>query len=161
MTTNVTPSVSPFVDLAKQLTQRFDADKDGKLSSVEFTNLLTQMLGTLAPSTAAAPAATVSSADRKPLGIMGGFDPTKLANLKHNSLKYDIGRILMYHPNTPDGLRAALPEIQQIVPEARIMAGKGDKVDFGEYVFEGERIGVVDLIFAAGEGGTSWQWLTA
>jgi hypothetical protein len=66
---------------------------------------------------------------------MGGLDPAKLANLNHKSLKYEVGRILQYHPNTPEGLRAALP-------------------------VRGERIGIVDVIFAAGEGGKSWQWLT-
>ena len=36
--------------------------------------------------------------------------------------------------------------------------GKGDKFDFGDYRFEGERIGIVDLILAAGEGGKGWWW---
>ena len=168
MATNVTSTTLSVVDLASQLTKRFDTDKDGKLSTTEFTQLLSQLLGTLGNSTAStmasssfATAGSLPAADRKPIGTMAGFDPGKLANLGHKTLKYEIGRILQYYPNTPEGLRAALPEIQQIVPEVKIMAGKGDKLDFGEYRFEGERIGIVDVIFAAGEGGKAWQWLTA
>jgi len=166
MSTTVTSSTLSVVDLAGQLTKRFDTDKDGKLSTTEFTSLLSQLLGTLGASTAATFPSAAASPTASPLkssekiGLMNGFDPAKLANLSHKTLKYEVGRILQYYPNTPEGLRAALPEIQQIVPEVKISAGKGDKLDFGEFRFEGERIGIVDVIFAAGEGGKSWQWLT-
>jgi hypothetical protein len=73
-----------------------------------------------------------------------------------------MGRILQGYANTPAGLREALPEIQQLVPGAKIVGSKGDKVDFGDYVDNrGTRIGVIDLIQAAGEGGKAWTWQPA
>ena len=52
MSTSVTPTTLSVVDMASQLTKRFDTDKDGKLSTMEFTQLLSQQLGTLGSSTA-------------------------------------------------------------------------------------------------------------
>ena len=82
-----------------------------------------------------------------------------MANASHDSTKYRIGRILQYYPNTPAGLRDALPEIQQIIPGVKIAGGNGDKLDFGSYVDpKGYKIGIIDVLQAAGAGGTAWQW---
>jgi hypothetical protein len=157
-------------DLAAQITKQLDADNDGKLSSTEFEGFLSQFLNTVgqnvttaaASASAAATAATAAApaaAARPAIGIMAGFDPAKLANTAHDSFKYQIGRILQGFPNTPAGLREALPEIQALVPGAKIVGSKGDSIDFGAYVDNrGTRIGVIDLVQAAGEGGKAWQW---
>ena len=151
-------------DLAATITRQLDADKDGKLSVTEFEGFLTDFLGALnkpegaVNGTAAQPAA--AEAPRAAIGRMAGFDSGKLANTAHDSTKYQIGRVLQFYPNTPAGLRDALPEIQQIAPGAKIAGSKGDKLDFGGYVDgRGERIGVIDIIQAAGLGGTAWQWI--
>jgi hypothetical protein len=151
-------------DLAASITRQLDADKDGKLSVTEFEGFLTDFLGALKQpltstgTTAAQPAA--AEAPRSAIGVMAGFDGAKLANSSHDTTKYQIGRILQFYPNTPAGLRDALPEIQQIAPGAKIAGTKGDKLDFGDYVdAKGERIGVIDILQAAGLGGTAWQWI--
>lgn len=151
-------------DLAATITRQLDADKDGKLSVTEFEGFLTDFLGALKTPEAATSGATVqpaaAEAPRAAIGRMAGFDGGKLANTAHDSTKYQVGRILQFYPNTPAGLRDALPEIQQIAPGATIAGSKGDKLDFGDYVDgRGERIGVIDIIQAAGLGGTAWQWI--
>lgn len=169
-----TSSIQPpqsLQDLAASMMRRFDADGNGSLSSQEFGSLLTDLLGRLqttpgvgttspgftAASAAAAPEATATA--RSKVGYMGGFDLVKLNNVNHKTLKYEMGRIMQFYPNTPEGLRQALPELQQLVPGVKITGSKGDKLDFGEYVDpEAGRIGVIDVIQAAGLGGVSWQW---
>ena len=162
-------------ELAASLTQKLDADRDGRISNTEFTGFLTQFLGALKTGTASSQAMTSLSAltggtssltgwthatARTKMGTLAGYDSTKLANENHRSAKYEIGRILQYYPNTPDGLKAALPEIQQLAPNARIVGSKGDKIDFGGWVDgRGEAIGVIDVLEAAGLGGRAWQWL--
>lgn len=100
-------------------------------------------------------------AQRPNVGNLEGFDAGKLANENHNSAKYICARIFQKYPNTPEGLRQALPEIQRHFPEARIVGSKGDKIDFGNSVCPktGERLGTIDVLRAAGEGGKAWQWL--
>jgi hypothetical protein len=166
-------SVSEF---AASITQKLDADKDGRISNSEFSGFLTQFLGALKTGTGSSPAmmsslsgltGTTSSltgltlaTSRAKVGTLAGYDSTKLANENHRSAKYEIGRILQYHPNTPEGLKAALPEIQQLAPNARIVGSKGDKIDFGGWAdSRGEVIGVIDVLEAAGLGGRAWQWL--
>ena len=155
-------------DLAATITKQLDADKDGKLSATEFEGFLSQFLTSLgqnvttaaASANATTTAATTAPAAARPaIGNMAGFDAAKLANTAHDTFKYQIGRILQGFPNTPAGLREALPEIQTLAPGAKIVGSKGDSVDFGAYVDNrGTRIGVIDLVQAAGEGGKAWQW---
>jgi hypothetical protein len=164
-----TQTANPIQDLAAAITKKLDVDGDGNLSSVEFSNFLTQFLGALLKQpTAASSSSTASSAtsaaetpavERKVVGTMAGYDNAKLGDLTHTTTKYTMGRIFQYYPNTPAGLREALPEIQQIVPQAKIVGSKGDKLDFGDYVdARGNKIGVIDVIAAAGDGGTAWHW---
>ena len=116
------------------------------------------------PATAATTTGTTATtADtttaRTRVGVMASFSDEKLADPTHTSFKYQIGRILQYYPNTPEGLKAALPEIQKLVPEAKIVGTNGDKLDFGSYVDrKSGKIGVVDVLHAAGRGGESWGW---
>ena len=168
MSTSTTPiqSSNPIQDLAARITKKLDVDGDGNLSSIEFSGFLTQFLGALQPGATGNGAVTSAlnnfagaAADRSPVGTMAGFDATKMANLSHNSSKYQIGRILQYYPNTPAGLRDALPEIQQLVPGAKIAGSSGDKLDFGSYVdSRGDKLGVIDVLLAGGAGGRAWQW---
>jgi hypothetical protein len=156
-------------DLAKAITSRYDADGDGRLSSDEFSGFLSSFLGSLQnnPLTSAASntlsttngTTSAAAADRPKVGTMAGFDAAKLANTSHTSPKYQIGRVLQYYPNTPAGLKAALPELQQLIPGLTIAGSKGDQLDFGNYVSpEGIKVGVIDVIQSAGSGGTAWQW---
>ena len=153
-------------DLAATITRHLDTDNDGKLSTTEFEGFLTQFIGVLQQQqNTTRPAATtptlfsLDTVEKAKVGTMTGFDATKLANTSHDTTKYQVGRILQYYPNTPAGLKEALPEIQKIAPNATIVGTKGDKIDFGDYTDKkGERIGVVDVLLAAGLGGSAWQW---
>jgi hypothetical protein len=169
MSTSPIQSTTVLQDLAKAITGRFDADGNGQLSSEEFSGFLTSFLGSLksnplqAAGSAGLPGAAASApaadADRPNVGVMAGFDQGKLADLSHTSTKYQIGRVLQHYPNSPAGLKAALPELQQLVPGVSITGSKGDLLDFGNYVSpDGFRIGVVDVIQSAGTGGVAWQW---
>lgn len=80
-----------------------------------------------------------------------GWDCCKWNDEKHQTPKYVVGRALMAFPHTPAGLRQALPIINAIYPGSKILPGKGDKVHI-------PCVGTVDLIVAAGAGGTAWWW---
>ena len=149
-------------ELARTFTARFDTDKNGQVSPEEFINVFRTLLsGPAAARSAALPStAAAFSGPRAIAGTLGGYDPVKLANPDHQTTKYQIGRILQYYPNTPQGLRDALPEIQQIAPNVTIKGSSGDKLDFGEYIDKaGIRIGVIDVLQGAASGGHHWQWL--
>jgi hypothetical protein len=151
-------------DLAATITRHLDADNDGKLSTKEFEGFLTQFLGVLQQDNAqltakTAPLFSLDVVEKQKVGTLAGFDATKLANTAHDTTKYQVGRILQYYPNTPAGLKDALPDIQKIAPNATIAGTKGDKIDFGDYKDKsGQLIGLVDVLQAAGLGGTAWQW---
>lgn len=169
MAINSLSSTSTLNDLAAVITRKLDKDQDGKLSTEEFASFLARLMDTKTDglnTTAVRPAATTgtpakpAAADRPVVGTMGGFDPTKLADTKHQTFKYEIGRILQHYPNTPTGLKEAMVEIQKIVPGAKVVGSNGDKIDFGDFVDNRSfRIGVIDVLQAAGAGGKSWQWM--
>jgi hypothetical protein len=169
-------STNQTTTLANTIIQRFDSNSDGSLSSDEFATFLTQLLGSM--STPQNPAATTPRAadlstlfptettppttpptPRSRVGNMAGFDAQKLGDETHTSFKYQIGRILQYYPNTVGGLKDALPEIQKLVPGARIIGTNGDKIDFGNFEDpKSGRIGVIDVLVGAAEGGRAWAW---
>ncbi len=156
-TTNAISSTSSMQDLAARITKRFDSDGDGRLSSDEFAGFLTGLMGGLGPAGGAVK--TASAPQRAPVDPMPGFDSGKLADTTHKTVKYEVARVLQFYPHTPAGLQAALPELQALFPTVSITGSKGDKLDFGDYTSNGERIGAVDVIFAAGEGGRAWAWM--
>ncbi|GMV23252.1 MAG: hypothetical protein AMXMBFR57_32010 [Acidimicrobiia bacterium] len=154
-------SSNPIADLVSRLTQKYDKNGDSQLSNTEFGTFLNDFLTNSGTnSTFATGTAARTSGAGLTLGTMEGFDPTKLANTSHNTIKYQVGRVLQQYPNTPQGLRDALPAIQQIVPGAQIIGTNGDKIDFGGFIdAKGDRIGIVDVLRGAGLGGQAWQWL--
>jgi len=165
-TSAINTNSTRIADLARTITKKIDADGNGNLSTEEFSNFLSGILagGDVARtnSTFAAGTASIAMDLASPRGMMEGFDATKLADGSRKGAKYEIGRILQNYPNTPQGLRDALAEIQQLVPSARITGTNGDKLDFGGWV-DGKQnvIGVVDVLRAASLGGAAWQWQPA
>jgi hypothetical protein len=160
MSNTISSSSQSISDLASLITKRFDTDRDGRLSTQEFSAFLSNLLGTSTTNntatnnTAARRVATAdptTTANRVPKGTLAGYDAAKLANPDHKTFKYQLGRILQYYPNTPQGLRDALPEIQQSYPNAKIVGTTGDKLDF-----DGD---VIDVILSASTGGSAWQFL--
>ena len=157
--------------LVNSIIQRFDANGDGSLSANEFGAFLTQLVGSATTQDSAATRINVTNpstlfatasapvVERSRVGTMLGFDYNKLSDESHNTFKYQMGRILQHFPNTPEGLRQALPEIQNLVPGARITGTHGDKIDFGNYEDpRAGRIGVIDVLVGAADGGRGWAW---
>ena len=142
--------------IVRELVRRLDVDGDGALSPDEFIQIFSRF------TEGADGTAPAGDQPRPGVGQFAGYDMQKMHDPGVQTFKYRIGRILQYYPNTPEGLEQALPEIQQIVPGARIVGSNGDKLDFGDYVDpEAGRIGVIDVIWAAARGGQgrAWQWL--
>lgn len=167
-------TVNPMRELAGAIVQNFDANRDGSLSADEFTSFLSQLVGgTTGQQTQAAarqPATLLSAVlfptetaattpPRARVGTMMGFDDVKLNNPSHATFKYQVGRILQFYPSTKEGLQAALPEIQKLVPGAKIVGTNGDKIDFGDYTdAEAGKIGMIDVLVGASTGGRGWAW---
>jgi hypothetical protein len=70
----------------------------------------------LTPAAAHTLNASSPKAEMPSMAMMHGFNPDKWADTGHTTTKYTVGRILANHPPTPDGLKAALPEIQKAIP---------------------------------------------
>jgi len=169
MSTSPIQASTVIQDLAKAITSRYDTDANGSLSADEFSGFLSSFLGSMknnpltaaasATSTATSPVVSATTTERAKVGTMAGFDATKLADLSRTSPKYQVGRILQHYPNTPAGLKDALPELKELVPGISIAGSKGDRLDFGGFTFaDGTKLGVIDVIQSAGTGGTAWQW---
>lgn len=161
-TTPVSSTTSnPLSELVSRLTRKYDANGDSQLSNAEFGKFLNDFLTDASTnSTFASGTAARTSGAGLSLGTMEGFDATKLANTSHNTIKYQVGRVLQQYPNTPQGLQDALPAIQQIVPGAKIVGTNGDKIDFGGFIdAKGDRINIVDVLRGGALGGQAWQWL--
>lgn len=161
-TNSISSTSNPLADMVANLTKRYDTNGDSKLSQQEFGSFLNDFLSGAAGrtnSTFGAGTAANSSPNAGPVGTLEGFDPGKLANTAHDSIKYQVGRVLQKFPNTPQGLRDALPEIQAIVPGVRITGSGGDKLDFGSFIDAKQtRIGIVDVLRGSNLGGLAWQW---
>jgi hypothetical protein len=162
-TNSINSTSNPLAEIVANLTKRYDTNGDSALSRDEFGAFLNDFLngaGARTNSTfGAGTAANTTNASSAAVGIMEGFDPAKLANTAHDTMKYQVGRILQKYPNTPQGLRDALPEIQAIVPGAQITGSAGDKLDFGSFIdAEQNRLGVIDVLRGAHAGGLGWQW---
>ena len=148
-----TKSTGDVTALVGELARRVDVNRDGQVSTAEFSQFLTQLIGgqQMTPGTSPAVqpprAASISSA---PPPSMRGWDAAKWADQTHVTPKYVIGRILADFPPTPQGLIDALPEIQRALPGTTLVGD--DKLDI-------PGVGPVDvgLSFSVG-GGVGWWW---
>ena len=163
-TNSINSTSNPLAEIVANLTKRYDTNGDSALSKDEFGAFLNDFLNGASGRTnstfgAGTAANTSSSTSSTAVGIMEGFDGAKLANTAHDTMKYQVGRILQKYPNTPQGLRDALPEIQAIVPGVKITGSGGDKLDFGTFTDrEQNRLGIIDVLRGANAGGLGWQW---
>lgn len=84
------------------------------------------------------------------MSMMNGFDADKWNDTGHTTPKYTVGRILANYPPTPDGLKAALPEILKAIPGVTLE---------GLDTLNIPGAGVIDvgLGFSAG-GNVGWWW---
>ena len=149
-----------IADLANQLFQRVDHDRDGKLNADEFqsflTNLMAQVtnrstggLGTGA--TASRPLTSVPPNGYQP---MLGFDFGKLNDLTHTTPKYVFARATQNLSNLGYTRAARSTGLDAIVDEVRAngypnaMVTGDDTIDFGD------GFGNIDVLTSDGQ----WWW---
>lgn len=119
-----------------------------------------QPSATSAPTTTPAPPATPATANYGGYAAPGyttarganapsGWEQDKWRNAGHQSPKYVVGGILDKYPRTPDGIQAALAEIQKAYP-GTTFDGK-DKLNI-------PGVDNVDVLKGASMGGEAWQW---
>lgn len=159
-------SPNPLDQLARSLVDRFDANKDGQLTTDEFTSFLSSFLGSVAPGAGAAlgvaagaPAVGLA-ASKTPLE---GFDAGKLADLTHTSVKYRFGRVAQHYSlsSVTDKSKAEslLNSMQADLTAAGVdvLAVKGDQIQVKD---DAGQAAWIDVIRGAGAGGgAGWQWL--
>jgi hypothetical protein len=146
-----TKNTGDLTQLVGELTRRVDSNGDGQVSTTEFSQFLTQLIGQQPQPKAIGLNGDVPSA--KPAALppaLPGWDAAKWADTTHVTPKYVIGRILANFPPTPQGLKDALPEIQRALPGTNLVGD--DKLNI-------PGVGAVDvgLSFSAG-GGVGWWW---
>jgi hypothetical protein len=161
MSINSTNSTSnAIVDLANQLFQRVDADRDGKLNGTEFQSFLQNLLATVsnrATGGLGTESTSVSRTAAPPAnGYQGmlGFNFQKLNDFTHTTPKYVFARATQNVPDigfTRAARSAALDAIVQDVkangyPNA-VVTGV-DTIDFGD------GFGNIDVLTSDGQ----WWW---
>jgi hypothetical protein len=147
-----TKTTGDLTALVGELSRRIDTNRDGQVSTAEFSQFLTQLIGQQAQSrttgTPAVDAPRAAPAARPE--TMHGWNAAKWADPTHVTPKYVIGRILANFPPTPQGLQDAMPEIQRAMPGTTLVGD--DKLSL-------PGVGLVDvgLSFSVG-GGVGWWW---
>ena len=146
--------------LISRVMDKYDADKDGKLTSQEFGTFLTGLLGggtgtaRLTGTASAAAAANPTSAGGY-RGRLAGFDFAKLDDPSMRGAgtsKYMAARIFQDYPPMPESIPAVVERLRaQGINAAQT---DHDKIDFGD------GYGPIDVIQGAYPGGgVAWQWL--
>lgn len=158
---NATAS-TPIDTLARQLVQRFDSNRDGKLTTEEFTSVLRTLMdaqpsaGTSAAASATAP---VVSAGIRRTDHMAGFDLAKLD--ASQSTKYRFARAAseasLASVTDKASAEALLTSMRPTFEREglNVLAVKGDRI---QVMHEGQPLWV-DVIRGANSGTPSFQWL--
>jgi hypothetical protein len=162
MAINSVQSPTPFDQIARSLVDRFDANKDGQLTTEEFTSFLSNFL----TSATGFAAATLPGNGLK-LGTvrpsLEGFDGGKLADTGHLTAKYKFARVAQQYSledvSTKDAAQSLLNTMKSDLTAAGldVLEVSKDKIkikdDAGQEAW-------IDVIRAAGSGrAAAWQWL--
>lgn len=147
--------------LAQQLIQRFDGNRDGKLTAEEFTSVLRSLIEAQPASATADPAAgaPVESAGVRRTDHLAGFDLAKLDYSQ--STKYRFARAASeasLASVTDKASAEALLDSMRPAFEREgldVRAVKGDRI---QVMHEGQPIWV-DVIAGANSGAPMFQWL--
>ena len=169
MAINSVQSPTPFDQIARSLVDRFDANKDGQLTTEEFTSFLSNFL-----TSAAAPAGTARglAADTLPgtglkLGTvrpaLEGFDDRKLNDPGHLTAKYKFARVAQQYSLEGVTSREAAESLLTTMKSDLTAAGlevleiKNDKIKIKD---DAGQDAWIDVIRGAGSGRAGgWQWL--
>jgi hypothetical protein len=161
-------SGNPLDQLARSLVDRFDANKDGQLTTDEFTSFLSSFLNSVSTGTGnafglsgAVPGALPPSSG--PKSPMEGFDAAKLADPSHDHVKYKFARVaLNYSLNsvTDKASAGALLDSMKADLQAAgidVLGVKGDKIQVND---DAGQPAWIDVMRGAGRGGAAaWQWM--
>ncbi|MGD9906092.1 MAG: EF-hand domain-containing protein [Vicinamibacterales bacterium] len=145
----------PISQLVAKVLDRFDTDKDGKLTASEFGSFLT---GLLSGSGAAGLAATAKRDEVTPgayRSSLAGFDARKIDDPSIRDAmtsKYRAARIFQDYPPRPESIPAVIERLK--AEGINAVQTDHDKIDFGD------GYGPIDVIQGAhAGGGVAWQWL--
>ena len=170
MSINPLQSTSTLNDLASALVSRFDLNKDGQLTTEEFTQFLSMMLGSTGLSTSGSTttgttgttgtSSTAFHGTVRP--TMAGFDAGKLADVTHSTMKYKFGRVAQRYSlesvNDKASAQALLTSMKPDLDAAGldVLAVDGDSIkvkdDAGQEAW-------IDVIRGSKSGSPAWQWL--
>jgi hypothetical protein len=147
--------------IADQLLKAFDANKDGQLSTAEFTTVLSSMLnGARAAAPAAAAALDAAPGAMRDTAKLAGFNLSKLATSE--SPKYKFARAALDFDLGSVGSKVDAEALLNQMRPAFAREGldveeiKGDRI---RITHEGQPVWV-DVIRSASVGATAFQWLT-
>jgi len=150
-------------DLIAKVMDKFDTDKDQKLSANEFSSFLSGLIGGTGtaglPEPGAATGKGVSAAQQANLkeyrGMLAGFDHVKIDNPDIRDAmtsKYQASRIFQNFKPMPENLPAVVAELR--AQGINASQTDHDKIDFGD------GYGPIDVIQGSRPGGgVAWQWL--
>jgi hypothetical protein len=167
MAINSVQSPTPFEQIARSLVDRFDANKDGQLTTEEFTSFLSNFLTTAAtPGANASGAAADAATNGLKLGTvkpaMEGFDAGKIADAGHQTPKYKFARVARQYSIENVTSKSAAESLLNSMKTDLQAAGldvldvKNDKI---KIKVDGEEAWI-DVLRGAGSGRAgAWQWL--
>ncbi len=148
--------------LISRVMDKYDGDKDGKLTSEEFGTFLNGLLGgagAAAPRSTTATAGKSAAANQPITGayrsMLAGFAHTKIDDPSIRDAmtsKYVAARIFQDYPPAPESIPMVVERLKAQGLNAR--QTDHDKIDFGD------GFGPIDVIQGAYPGGgVAWQWL--
>ena len=154
--TNTSAGVDTISQLISKVMDKYDGDKDGKLTSQEFGSFLSGLIGGTGVGTAArAVAKDPGQGSGAYRGKLAGFDFAKLDDpgmRGAGTSKYIAARIFQDYPPMPESIPAVVERLKAQGLNAR--QTDHDKIDFGD------GYGSIDVIQGAYPGGgVAWQWL--
>jgi hypothetical protein len=168
---NSVQSTNPFDQIARQLVDRFDANKDGQLTTEEFTSFLSNFLTSTATPTAAPNGnafGVTAGAGSNGLKLgtvkprLEGFDAGKIADASHLSEKYKFARVAQQYSIESVTSKSAAEALLNTMKADLQAAGmdvldvKNDKI---KIKVDGEEAWI-DVLRGAGSGqAAAWQWL--
>ena len=156
--TSNTTTGDAISQLISRVMDKYDGDKDGQLTRIEFGNFLTGLIG----GTGNAAGAVAMAADPSSTTGTGAYR-SKLAGFSHAKIddptirdamtsKYVAARIFQDYPPMPESLPA-------VVDRLRAQGINATQTDFDKIDF-GDGYGPIDVIQGAYPGGgVAWQWL--
>ena len=170
MSINSVQSTNPLDQIARQLVDRFDANKDGQLTTEEFTSFLSNFLTTAAtPKGTANGVAAGAGTNGLKLGTvkpnMNAFDSRKIADPGHLTVKYKFAKVAQQYSleSVTDKTKAEelLNQMKANLTAIwlNVLAISKDKIQIKD---DAGRELWYDVIQAAGSGrARGWQFLDA